>query len=164
MSTQDHAPAAGSADQGPARQGHARQGLSDLADRTDVERLVVAFYDRAFADPLLGPIFVDIAQLDLVAHLPIMCDFWETALFRAGLYKRNALAVHAALHAVEPLTGDHFFRWLTLWTTTVDELFVGPKAELAKTQASRIAWSINRRLSGETDDRLLEVVRTQPTA
>ncbi len=144
--------------------GPADRGLTDLADRADVARLVVAFYERAFADPLLGPIFVDIAQLDLVAHLPIMCDFWESALFRAGLYKRNALAVHAALHNVEPLTADHFVRWLALWTATVDALFAGPKAELAKSQASRIAWSINRRLSGETDDRLLTVVRRQPTA
>ncbi|MGH3782975.1 MAG: hypothetical protein ACRDRO_20720, partial [Pseudonocardiaceae bacterium] len=42
------------------------------------------------ADDSLGPIFVDIAQLDLAAHLPVMCDFWETVLLRAGLYHRNA--------------------------------------------------------------------------
>lgn len=137
--------------------------LPDLTGRPDIERLVVTFYERAFADALLGPIFRDVAKLDLTAHLPIMCDFWQTVLFRAGLYRRNALQVHADLHAVAPLTSEHFARWLTLWTATVDELFSGAKAELAKTQASRIAYSINRRLSGEPDDRLLTVARPART-
>jgi truncated hemoglobin YjbI len=61
-----------------------------LVDREDVERLVRTFYTRAFDDPLLGPVFLDVAHLDLEAHLPVMCDFWETVLFRAGLYRRNA--------------------------------------------------------------------------
>ncbi len=127
----------------------------DLADRNDVEVLIRAFYGRAFADPLLGPVFRDIAQLDLDAHLPVMCDFWETALFRAGRYHRNAFVVHAQLHAKASLTAPHFRRWLDLWIATTDDLFAGSRAELAKIQAGRIAWAISRRLLGETDDTLL---------
>jgi truncated hemoglobin YjbI len=122
----------------------------DLADRADVEQLVVAFYERAFRDPLIGPIFTDVAHMDLAAHLPIMCDFWETVLFRSGAYRRNALQVHVALHARHPLTGADFSRWLELWTETVDEHFAGPAAERAKLQATRIAGSIERRLAGGT--------------
>lgn len=53
----------------------------DLADRRDVERLVTAFYLRAFADPLIGPVFTEVARMDLDAHMPVMCDFWESVLF-----------------------------------------------------------------------------------
>ena len=124
--------------------------LPDLAGRDDIDVLVRGFYSRAFADPLLGPIFRDVVKLDLDAHLPVMCDFWHTVLFRAALYRRNALAVHADLHADPPLSAEHFARWLGLWTATVDDLFAGRKAKLAKTQATRIAYSISRRLLGKS--------------
>ncbi len=133
----------------------------DLVDRDDVETLVRAFYRRAFADELLGPVFLDVARMDLEAHLPVMCDFWETVLFRAGLYRRNALAVHDGLHAIFPLRAEHFARWLALWTTTVEEHFAGEKAELAKTQATRIAWSISRRLLGASGSEFVTVARRQ---
>lgn len=42
----------------------------DIADRVDIAGLVTEFYRRAFADDLLGPAFVDVAQVDLSAHLP----------------------------------------------------------------------------------------------
>jgi len=124
--------------------------LDDLQDRDDVSRLVTEFYRRAFADPLIGHIFTDVAKMDLNHHLPIITDFWQTVLFRAGLYRRNALAIHTALNRRFPLTSEHFDRWLLLWTGTVDELFEGPKADLAKVQARRIAGSIQRRLQGRS--------------
>ncbi|MCO8274116.1 group III truncated hemoglobin [Actinoplanes sp. TRM 88003] len=119
----------------------------DLAGRPDVQELVGAFYRQAFADPLIGPIFTDIARMDLEAHMPIMCDFWETALFRTGSYKRNALQLHFALDNKFQLEPQHFARWVELWGRAVDERFAGPKAELAKRQAERIAGAMHRRLS-----------------
>ncbi|HEV7168939.1 MAG TPA: group III truncated hemoglobin [Micrococcaceae bacterium] len=122
----------------------------DLENRSDIAKLVEEFYRRAFADPLIGPIFTDIAKMDLAHHLPIMCDFWETVLFRAGLYRRNALQVHLVLSALFPLQQEHFERWLALWVENVDEHFAGPKADLAKVQAERIAGSIHRRVQGRS--------------
>lgn len=66
--------------------------LPDLTGRHDVEVLVRNFYTRAFADPLLGPIFIDVTQMDLNAHLPVMCDFWQTVLFRNN--RASALRAH----------------------------------------------------------------------
>lgn len=134
----------------------------DIADRTDVEKLVRDFYARAFADPSLGPIFLDVAKMDLDAHLPIMCDFWETVLFRAGLYRRNALRVHQDLHARSPLATEHFDRWLSLWTATIDDLFAGEKADLAKIQATRIASSIRRRLLGGSGSEFVTITSRPP--
>lgn len=122
----------------------------DIVDRQDLADLLVAFYSRAFADDLLGPVFVDVAHMDLPAHLPIMCDFWETVLFRSGRYRRNALRVHAALHDKTPLTSLHLGRWLALWSETIDERHAGVTSDLAKLQARRIAWSFNRRLNGRS--------------
>jgi hemoglobin len=131
----------------------------DIADREDIAGLVTAFYRRAFADDILGPIFVDVARMDLPAHLPVMCDFWETVLLRAGLYHRNALAPHLHLNTKVELTPAHFARWLDLWTTTVDERHTGAKAELAKAQATRIAGSLTRRLRGQPATELVTIQR-----
>jgi hemoglobin len=122
----------------------------DLQDRSDISDLVVEFYRGAFADPLIGPIFTEVAKLDLDHHLPIMCDFWETVLFNAGLYRRNALQLHLALNTRHPLRPEHFDRWLELWVANVDAHFRGEKAELAKIQAQRIAGSIRRRMQGRS--------------
>lgn len=121
---------------------------TDIADRGDIAALLRDFYGRAFADDLLGPIFVDVARLDLDAHLPAMCDFWETVLFRTGAYRRNALQPHLRLNARAPLADRHFQRWLALWQATVDDRHAGPHAELAKLQADRIAGAMTRRIIG----------------
>ncbi|WP_430645557.1 group III truncated hemoglobin [Agromyces sp. GXS1127] len=122
--------------------------VRDLRDRADIARLVREFYARAFADPIIGPIFTDVARMDLEHHLPIMCDFWETVVFQAGTYHRNALTLHEALNRRAPLGEAEFGRWLDLWTATVDDLFAGESAERAKVQARRIASSMQRRLAG----------------
>ena len=99
--------------------------IADIESREDIAALVTAFYQRAFADELLGPVFTDIARMDLPAHLPVMCDFWETVLFRAGRYQRNALRPHLELNAQVELTETHFRRWLALWTARSEERRVG---------------------------------------
>lgn len=134
----------------------------DIADRGDIADLVTAFYRRAFADALLGPIFVDIAKVDMSVHLPVMCDFWETVLLRAGRYHRNALRPHLALNSTVELTAAHFERWLALWTATIDERHRGEKAELAKIQAVRIAGSISRRLQGQPATEYVTIQRRRP--
>ena len=57
-----------------------------------------------------------------------------------------AFRPHAALHAQAELRPGHFERWLTLWRATVDELFAGERAELAKAHAERVARAFLMRL------------------
>jgi hemoglobin len=120
--------------------------MTDIADRADCERLVREFYARAFADPIIGFLFTDIAQLDLEAHVPRIAAFWETVLLGARSYGGGAFRPHAALHARVPLRAGHFERWLTIWRATVDDLFAGERAELAKAHAERVAHAFLRRL------------------
>lgn len=122
---------------------------ADISGREDVLALLEDFYTRAFADPLLGPVFVDAAHMDLAAHLPVIADFWQTVLFRTGQYRRNALVPHRRVHALAGLTPAHFERWLALWRATVDERHAGPNAERAKRQGTRMAASMCRTITGE---------------
>lgn len=134
---------------------------ADITDEADVRTLVGEFYRRAFADDLLGPVFVDIAHMDLAVHLPIITDFWHTVLFRSGRYRRNALTPHQRVHQLAGLTAAHFERWLELWRASVDGLYRGPKAELAKLQADRIAGSMCRRITGSNPE---HVARRPPSS
>jgi hemoglobin len=119
----------------------------DIETRDDLRTLVEAFYAAAFADPVLGPIFTDVAHMDLEAHLPHMIDFWSVAVLRKGSYGRNAFDVHLQLDRLVPLTRRHFQIWEDLWHETVDAQFTGPRANLAKLHASRMAGSMHRRLA-----------------
>lgn len=120
----------------------------DIDTYEDCETLVRAFYGRALTDPVIGFIFVDVAHLDLEEHVPVIASFWETILLDAHSYAGGAFAVHASLNRQVRLRGGHFERWLALWTMTVDELFAGERAELAKSHAQRVARAFHNRLRG----------------
>lgn len=125
-----------------------RQAVADLAGRADVEALLRRFYGRVMVDDVLAEPFTELRLRGLHSHLPVMCDFWETVLFRAGLYRGSALDAHRPVHYRTSLSGSHFIRWLTTWNNTVDEMYSGPVAVRAKTQGARIAWAMHRRLTG----------------
>jgi hemoglobin len=122
--------------------------LRDIESRADCERLVRAFYGRALEDPIIGFLFTDVARLDLEAHVPRITSFWETILLGARSYGGGAFRPHAALHARATLRRAHFEQWLNLWSRTVDELFAGERAELAKAHAVRVARAFHERLQG----------------
>ncbi len=122
-------------------------GRTDIQNRDDCERLVRTFYGRALTDPVIGFIFVDVARLDLEAHVPRITSFWETILLGRQTYSGGAFRPHAVLHARVPFRRGHFERWLWLWQTTVDELFAGDRAEEAKAHAVRVAAAFHSRLN-----------------
>ena len=123
----------------------------DIETREDVERLVRAFYTKALADPIIGWIFTDIAQLDLEEHVPQIASFWETILLGAQSYRGGAFRPHAELHLKVGLREGHFDRWLQLWFATVDELFQGDRANVAKIHALRVARAFLSRLENFPD-------------
>ncbi|HEX6085876.1 MAG TPA: group III truncated hemoglobin [Thermoanaerobaculia bacterium] len=115
---------------------------NDIASREDIDALMVRFYGRAMSDPLIGPLFTDVARLDLEHHLPVIGDFWESTLFGSGVYsrhRRNPLLVHAELDRKARLEPRHFARWLELFTSSVDESFAGTRADYAKQRGHAIA-------------------------
>lgn len=104
----------------------------DISTRQQVEQLVDTFYDKVKCDPLLSPVFKD---LDWPKHLPNMYHFWTFNLLGEAGYKGNIIQKHLPLK----INSEHFNQWLKLFNETVDELFVGDKAEEAKSRAYSMA-------------------------
>lgn len=119
----------------------------DLTTRDDLDRLLRDFYERAFRDPLLRHVFVDVVHMDLEAHLPVITDFWEKVLFDTGTYSGSAMRVHRRVHDRVPLTAEHFTTWLRLWRASLDASFAGPSTEAADDHARRMARTFLRNLT-----------------
>lgn len=112
----------------------------DILDRNDVDLLVRTFYAKIREHQSLGPIFNQIIT-DWESHFELLTDFWESQLFLVKNYKGNPIKVHQAVDKKMngTLTMEHFGQWLNLWLQTLDELFEGERAWIAKNRARKIS-------------------------
>lgn len=108
--------------------------MAALESRAQLEQLVHRFYARVRQDPLIGPVFNDVARVNWEEHLPKITDFWDTLLFGTARYRGRPFPPHVPLD----LRAEHFERWLSLFALTVDELFTGFKADEIKSRARQI--------------------------
>tara|TARA_R110002051_G_scaffold99857_1_gene170236 strand:+ start:43817 stop:44206 length:390 start_codon:yes stop_codon:yes gene_type:complete len=114
--------------------------IKELENREDVGQLVRSFYAKVRVDEVLGPIFNGIIT-DWESHLELLTDFWDTQLFLKRKYYGNPIQAHNEVdekmnHSTTP---EHFGLWLNLWFQTIDELFVGDNAFIAKNRARQIS-------------------------
>ena len=119
---------------------HRSDTKDDIRNRSDVARLVKRFYAKVRQDPELGPIFNQIVS-DWEQHLDRLTDFWESQLFLKRNYVGNPLAVHQQVdrRLQQGISPRHFGLWLNLWFETLDELFEGEVAAIAKTRAQKMS-------------------------
>jgi hemoglobin len=113
--------------------------MHDILSRNDIELLVNTFYERAQKDDLLGPVFNSRIS-DWNKHLNIMYTFWETVVLDAYTYKGTPFNKHVDL----PVNKTHFDRWVQLFHSVIDELFIGENANNAKQRAQQfgtVFWS-----------------------
>ena len=108
----------------------------DIQNLNDIKLLLDTFYQRVLKDTTIGYIFTDVAKIDLSTHMPVLYAFWESVLFGVASYKGNAILKHIELNRKETLTDEHFNRWKQLFFETIDELFEGKVAVLAKEKAT----------------------------
>ncbi len=113
---------------------------TDIRNKKDIEKLVNAFYNNIKTDAVISYYFTDVAQVNWEEHLPKMYDFWENILFCTGNYNGNPMMSHKELHEKSPMTKEQFKYWTTLFTSTVDKLFEGSKAEEIKSRAINISF------------------------
>ncbi len=106
--------------------------LHDICTRSDIEVLVNSFYEKVKHDKLLAPVF---RNVNWPQHLPVMYNFWSSALLGDQSYQGNPFRKHLPLK----IDSSHFSRWLELFVQTVDKHFVGFKADEAKSRAQSIA-------------------------
>ncbi len=117
--------------------------MKDIESREDIKQLVTTFYDRLQKEEKeLDYLFNDVAKINWETHLPKMYDFWETLLFHKNVYDGNPMRTHTSLHQKSKLTKENFDKWLVLFKATVDDLFEGEIANLAKQRAESVALSI----------------------
>ncbi len=119
----------------------------DIETEQDIERLVNVFYEKVSQDKLLGIIFNDIANVNWEKHLQVMYDFWENIILFTGTYEGNPVNLHRHLHDLIALNDNHFEQWNKLFIVTVDELFKGENAALAKQKAISISAIIKDKLA-----------------
>ncbi|MEO5593325.1 MAG: group III truncated hemoglobin [Chitinophagaceae bacterium] len=116
--------------------------MHDIETREDIYYLMECFYAKAITDEAIGYFFTEVAKINLIDHLPVITDFWEMVILGDNKYKKNVIAVHTHLHQLSAMKEKHFARWLQLFNGTVDELFSGKNAEMAKQRALSIATII----------------------
>lgn len=112
----------------------------ELKNREDVQLLVETFYGKVRKDKVLGPIFNTIIT-DWESHLILLTDFWETQLFLKRKYYGNPVTAHQEVDDKmdHSITSEHFGLWLNLWFATIDELFDGETAWIAKNRAQKMS-------------------------
>jgi hemoglobin len=113
--------------------------MNDIQNQEDLYLLVDEFYKKLLSDHSIRYIFTDVVKIKIEEHLPILVTFWSQAILGTGGYTNNLTDIHLNIHKLEPLTPELFQIWLHHFFTTVDENFVGTKAEKIKTQALNIA-------------------------
>lgn len=110
--------------------------MGDITTMDDVQLLVNTFYQKVQADEILSPVFaLRIEEARWPEHLEKMYRFWGSILLYTQNYQGSPFDKHIGL----PIDGTHFAQWMKLFTETVDELFSGEVANIAKERAANIA-------------------------
>ncbi len=111
----------------------------DIRNREDIELLVRNFYDSLLKNESIKPVF---DNLNFEAHIPHIVSFWSFVLLDEAGYNTNVFDKHVNL----PVKEEHFDIWLEHFEKTINDLFEGEKAELAKLRAQTIAFTFKVKL------------------
>lgn len=106
--------------------------------RTDIERVVTAFYKRVRSHPTLGPVFAQSIPSTADAwepHEAKIARFWANAILHERSYSGNPMAVHMATPHVH---ADHFPIWLDLFEATLRDTLNPDQADSFNAFARRI--------------------------
>lgn len=114
--------------------------MADISTKEDIVRLVDEFYGKVLKDELLFPFF---HHMDFERHKPKMIHFWSFVLLDEAGYNTDVTKVHMHMR----IKKEHFDRWIELFNATVDTLYSGEKAELAKQRAYLIRWTLESKMN-----------------
>lgn len=96
--------------------------------------LIYTFYADLLKVEEIKPVF---EGLDFEKHVPNIVSFWSFVLLDEEGYKTNVFEKHIQL----PIKLHMFDTWLKIFTETVDSLFTGEKAEMAKQRATVLTYT-----------------------
>ena len=115
----------------------------DIETLKDIHYLVDTFYEKVRQDLFIGPYFNSRLEGRWEMHHRKLYRFWHTVLLRRPDYFGNPVPMHFDMH----LTKAHFDHWLTIWTSTIDEAFVGEIAERGKYRGKTMAVAFYNKIA-----------------
>ncbi len=118
--------------------------MNDIRTEADIALLIDEFYNEVAKDEKIGHHF---EQVDWDNHKPRMRAFWEYILLDKPATIHSIYTTHERLN----LQPRDFEVWMQYFTQTIDRLFSGSKAELAKQRATIIAYTFNSKMNPETE-------------
>ncbi len=108
--------------------------MKDINDNDDIRLLVDTFYSRAKEDALIGPVFKKHIE-DWDTHHIKLYQFWKTVILKQAAYRSKPVQMHFKMEIGKP----HFDKWCDIWMQTVDDLFEGENADIAKYRGRKMA-------------------------
>ncbi|MED5388242.1 MAG: group III truncated hemoglobin [Pseudomonadota bacterium] len=131
----------------PGRSSDGKTRLPDLDCRENIDAMVHGFYRRLLEDPVMAPVFLEVAAIDLQQHLPTICQYWYKMLLGERDYQRHMMQKHRALDDKQSLTGEHHERWLQHFMANLEGRFAGPGTDRARHIAFRVMDNLYAQLS-----------------
>ncbi|WOJ93760.1 group III truncated hemoglobin [Congregibacter variabilis] len=114
--------------------------------REQIDAFVDAFYERMLADPLLAPLFIEVARIELAEHLPRIKAYWRKMLLGDSEYQRHMMRKHREVDARQVFADEHYQRWLFLFEETLAKHPLGVKTDSASELARRVAGNMRQNL------------------
>ena len=130
--------------------------MTDIKKIDDIKTLLDTFYTKVLKDEVIGYIFTDVAKINIEKHMPVLYAFWDSVIFGTANYKGNPILTHIELNKKEALTDAHFNRWQMLYNQTVDELFQGEKANLAKERVKAMRFLMQMKIENSNKSNFIQ--------
>ena len=111
----------------------------DIDNKIRIEEMIRAFYGSLLTNNDIKAVF---ANTDFEKHMPHMVAFWTFVLLDEAGYTTNVFDKHVNLG----IKKEHFGIWLEHFENTINSMFSGPKADLAKQRAQVIAYTFENKL------------------
>jgi len=107
----------------------------DIVAFEDIKLMVDSFYAKVREDDMLSFIFNNRIRDRWPEHLEKMYRFWQTVLLDDHTYFGAPFPPHASLD----INYRHYERWVELFSETIDQLFIGERAQEAKWRGQKMA-------------------------
>jgi hemoglobin len=106
-------------------------------EREEMTGFVKAFYDKARADALLGPVFDRVVAPEAWdEHFETMTDFWLAVAFDGPSFRGNPMIKHAQIRDIGIA---HFERWLDIFSLVSRSYWPAKTAAMLIFRAEQIA-------------------------
>ena len=117
--------------------------MADIQSKEDIVRLIDVFYTKVVSNDQIGYFFSGAIE-NWPYHKSRFVDYWESQILFKESYEGSPLQRHIDIdkhynHGFQPA---HFELWICLFDESVEELFSGEKADLAKEAAKNMAKNI----------------------